>query len=118
MSAQATTVTGGPVLRVHVNYILVYPVEPPRAPADWMRIVAHFDGSVDFGNWTDARTPFEPWWQANPSAAGGRCAMPDGYVHPEFPSGPPGKVQPSGAPIDPYSMSDQSAGSCRASKPT
>lgn len=105
MSAQATTDSKGtPVLKVNVNYLVVYPVEPPRAPGDWMRLVAHFDGDVNFGDWAGAETSFEPWWQANPSVAGARCATPDGYMHPDFPSGPPDKVQPSGPVIDPYSL--------------
>lgn len=105
MSAHATTDSyGARILKVDVNYLIAYPVEPPRAPGDWMRIVAHFDGDVEFGDWAGARTSFEPWWQASPSVAGARCATPDGYAHPDFPNGPPDKVQPTGPAIDPYSM--------------
>ena len=120
MSAQATTDSyKAPVLKVNVNYVVVYPVEPPRAPGDWMRLVAHFDGDVEFGDWDGAETSFEPWWQASPSVAGARCGTPDGYAHPDFPSGPPDKVQPSGPAIDPYSMQhDNSTAGCEQSTGT
>ena len=34
--------------------------------------------------------------------AGARCDVEDGFVHPQFPTGPPDKVKPTGAPINPY----------------
>ena len=115
MSAHATTDSyGARVLKVEVNYLIVYPVEPPRTPEDWMRLVAHFDGDVEFGDWAGAETSFEPWWQASPSVAGARCGTPDGYAHPDFPSGPPDKIQPSGPAVDPYSMQhDNGAAGCQ-----
>jgi hypothetical protein len=33
----------------------------------------------------------------------GWCDVEDGYIHPAYPAGPPSKVRPSGAPVDPYS---------------
>jgi hypothetical protein len=36
------------------------------------------------------------------SDAGARCDVNVGFVHPEFPSGPPDKVKPTGTPINPY----------------
>jgi hypothetical protein len=45
--------------------------------------------------------------------------MTDGYRHPDYPGGPPNKVQPSGAPINPYSMSNPAAtGACGATTGT
>ncbi len=114
MSARATTDTqGARVLEVNVNYLVAYPVEPPRAPGDWMRIVAHFDGNVMFGDWSGAQTSFEPWWELGPSMAGARCSMPDGYVHPDFPNGPQSTVKPSGPAIDPYSLRQDNSAACR-----
>lgn len=78
-----------------------------------MRVVAHFDGYVTFGDWAGAATPFEPWREFGPSVAGIRCSMPDGYVHPDFPNGPPEKVQPRGPAIDPYSLQQNNAAACR-----
>ena len=40
----------------------------------------------------------------NNSCAGSRCDIADGFVHPQFASGRPGKVRPSGPPIDPYNQ--------------
>ena len=119
MSATATKDRyGQPVLRIAIDYLAVYPVEPPRAPADWMRVVAQFDGPVDFGDWQDAETPFEPWWSAGPAPAGGRCGMKDGYVHPDFPGGPQDSVRPSGPPENPYSFAKPSGVGCHTTTGT
>ena len=115
MSAQTATDQGQKVLDVDVNYLFAYPVEPPGVPADWKRIVAQVSGAVEFGNWAQASTPFEPWVQYSISTAGARCGVAsDGFVHPLFPDGPPDTVQPSGAPQDPYSLSTRSAQGCGA----
>lgn len=113
MSARATTNDGNPVLQIEVNYRIVYPVEPPRAPQDWMRVVNEVSGSVEFGRWQGSGGSFEPWVLTENAPAGARCDSADGYVHPDYPSSSPDKVQPSGAPVDPYSMQDQPASHCR-----
>lgn len=113
MSAQAKTdASGYRNLDVNVDYLFTYPVEPPRAPEDWMRIVAHFEGDVTFGDWAGAATSFEPWWDAGPSVAGARCGTPDGYAHPDYPNGPADKVQPSGPAINPYSLRPDNGTGC------
>jgi hypothetical protein len=104
MSAGTATVSGSTVLRVHVNYRFVYAVEPPGNPADWMRIVNQQYGYVDFAHWDSPGGPLEPWVETTPSPAGGQCGTGDGYIHPAYPHGAPSKVQPSGPPVDPYSM--------------
>jgi hypothetical protein len=104
MKAVSATNKGEPMLRVNVDYIFTYAVEPPNAPADWMRIVAQFQGPVDFGDWAESDSPFEPWWNADPSVAGERCGVADGFIHPDYVTGPQDSVTPSGAPIDPYSL--------------
>lgn len=109
----ATDSRGTPVLRVEVDYRIAYAVEPPREPADWMRIVAEFDGTVDFGNWAGADTAFQPWWNVGAGVAGARCGTRDGYVHPAYPTGPPESVKPSGRPIDPYSLRETPGQTCQ-----
>jgi hypothetical protein len=37
------------------------------------------------------------------SIAGVMCSTDDGYVHPDFPNGPPSSIAPSGPPVNPYS---------------
>jgi hypothetical protein len=70
-----------------------------------MRIVGQETGYLEFTNARqDPAGPQQPWVAAVPAEAGGRCGMTDGYLHPAFPSGPQDKVRPSGAPVDPYSM--------------
>jgi hypothetical protein len=103
MSARATT-GDDPELVITVNYRFVYPIKPPHAPQDWMRIVGSDVGPVEFSNWQGGGGSFEPWVRAVPDQAGARCDSADGFAHPEFPNGPPDKDQPTGKPFDPYSM--------------
>jgi hypothetical protein len=116
MSAAASKDNGYPILRVNVDYIVVYAVEPPRAPADWMRVVAQFDGSVEFGDWNEADTPFEPWWGFGPAVAGARCDTKDGFVHPDYPSGPPDTAIANGPAVNPYAFGEP--GKTDACQPT
>lgn len=120
MSAIATKDSGGyPILQVKLDYLVVYAIEPPEKPADWMRVVSHFYGTVDFGSWRDADTPFEPWWDAAPGTAGALCGTRDGFNHPDYPDGTSGSVAPSGAPVNPYSFAAPSGnGGCQATTGT
>jgi hypothetical protein len=114
MSARSGTDSGKTVLEVEVNYRFVYAVEPPRAPADWMRVVGQVTGYIEFNDWQDPGGPLQPWdVSAFPAEAGARCGTTDGFNHPDYPGGPPEKVQPSGTPINPYSMSNPATkGAC------
>jgi hypothetical protein len=105
MSARPGSANGRKALVIEVNYRFVYPVEPPRAPADWTTIITQLHGSVDFGYWDTALTGLMPWEYFEAFQAGARCDTSDGYVHPQYATGPPDKVQPSGAAIDPYATS-------------
>ena len=115
MSARSAVDKGSTILDIDVNYRFVYAVEPPHAPADWMRVVGQVTGYIEFDDWQDPGGPIQPWdVTAYPAEAGTRCGMTDGYGHPDYPGGPPDKVQPTGAPIDPYSMSNpDTTGVCR-----
>lgn len=109
MSAASATVSGTPVLRVTFDYLFVFAVEPPGSPGDWMRIVQQRYGTVEFAQWDDPGGALEPWISVGGQTAGGQCGVRDGYIHPQFPHGPPPSVQPSGAPKDPYSLATPSA---------
>jgi hypothetical protein len=114
MSAGTATVSGTEVLRITFSYLFAYAVEPPGDPADWMRIVQRQYGSVDFAPWDDPGGPLEPWASVGGGAAGGLCGERDGYIHPDYPHGPPQSVTPSGTPQDPYSTATPSASyACR-----
>jgi hypothetical protein len=72
-----------------------------------MRVVGQVSGYIEFNTFQDPGGALEPWdYSVYPAEAGARCGMADGYIHPDYPSGPPLKVQPSGAPINPYSMNN------------
>jgi hypothetical protein len=106
MSAGIAQDGGREVLRVHLDYVFVYPVEPPGLPADWMRVVARNYSDVDFATWDDPGGALEPWlhqWNYG-GTAGARCGINDGFIHPQYPAGPSSKVKPSGTPIDPYNQ--------------
>lgn len=113
MSAHSTTDSHGqPVLEVDLNYRVAYAVQPPKAPSDWMRVVGSFVGPVQFGEWAEANTPFEPWWEFSPGTAGGRCAMKDGFVHPDYPGGPGDTTPRKGHIVNPYDLGDKPGVGC------
>lgn len=106
MSAKSVDDSGTTALAVTVNYLFVYPIEPPGDPADWMRFVAHQYGSFDFAQWDDPGGPIQPWNQTIVGHAGGRCGSTDGYQHPDYPgeraSGAGGTQ--TGPAVNPYSL--------------
>lgn len=115
MRASAVRESGSPVLRITADYDFVYAVEPPGDPAAWMRVVQQMSGTVEFGDWAGTPGSFEPWYDIGGSTSGVRCDTHDGYVHPDFGTGPPDTSQPTGKPINPYSLATQAPGSgCRA----
>ena len=81
MSAGTATVSGIKVLRIKVDFLFVYVIEPPGKPADWMRVVQQRYGNVDFAQWDDPGGRLEPWDSTGGGAAGRpvRCAR---RVHP------------------------------------
>jgi hypothetical protein len=115
MSASTASDSGTEVLRISFDYLFAYAVEPPGHPAEWTRIVQQRYGSVDFAQW-DPGAPFEPWISVGTNSAGVLCGTRDGYLHPDYPQGPPASVQPSGPARDPYSLATTSPapGSCEA----
>jgi hypothetical protein len=115
MSAGTARNSGIEVLRIKVDYLFVFAVEPPGKPADWMRVVQQQFGYVDFAQWDDPGGALEPLVSLGSGTAGVQCDARDGYIHPDFPQGPPDSVQASGAPEDPYSLatpSESSGSSC------
>ncbi len=118
MTALAASDNGRRVLRVHVNYLIVYPVERTGQPATRIRVVAHLIGNVDFAQWDSAGGPMQAWWLAAAGAAGAQCGTTDGYVHPAF-GGAQGKVPPSGIPVNPYQLNPPSSqAKCQATTGT
>jgi hypothetical protein len=111
MSAQTAHESGSTVLAIQVNYIFAYAVEPPGNPSDWMRVLDHQYGTVDFARWDDPGGPLEPWDQTIIGNAGTQCGVTDGYIHPDYPSDR-GTALPSesGPAVNPYSQSTSAAG--------
>jgi hypothetical protein len=105
MSAKSVSESGTTALSITVNYVFTYAIEPPGAPTDWMRFLAHKYGSFDFAQWDDPGGPLQPWNQTSIGHAGIRCGFTDGYQHPDYPSersSGAGGTQ-SGPAINPYS---------------
>jgi hypothetical protein len=103
MSAGTAREAGGVVLAVTVDYLFAYAVEPPGRPADWMRVVDHQYGSVDFAPWDDPGGPLEPADQTIIGNAGITCGTTDGYIHPAYPSQRSSGAAQSGPAVNPYS---------------
>jgi hypothetical protein len=119
--AATTAFSGGRhLLRVHADYLFVYPVQRPDEPLTMMRVVVQDVVNVDFAQWDDPGGALEAWWNGESGgAAGSRCDVNDGFIHPAFPNGPADKVRPSGTPINPYSLSAPAhVGGCRATTGT
>jgi len=113
MSARTVAESGTVVLAVEVNYLFVYAIEPPHDPSDWMRVVDHDYGSIDFARWDGSSAPggaLEPWDQTIIGNAGIQCGTDDGYIHPEYPSDRSIDVRQSGPPISPYSAATDTPG--------
>ena len=75
-----------------------------------MRVVQQQTGTVDFARFDEEGGSFEPWYSVSGTTAGVQCATHDGYIHPDYPSGPPDTVQASGKPVNPYSLATPPAG--------
>lgn len=127
MHAKATTDDGVKVLDIGVDYIFVYPIEPPNQPDHWMRIVSQVTWTVAFGNFAGATSSFAPWLVlasdgASSSVSGADCGTTDGFVHPAYPrntaTGAQPTATPSGAPIDPYVRRPTTNGGCQSSTGT
>jgi hypothetical protein len=104
---------GDTVLNIQTNYLFVYAVMEPGVPSSLVRIVAHAEGPVMFATWDDPGGPLEPWWDVGTGKAGAQCGSTDGYVHPQYPAASPGKVKPTGAPVNPYDQKAALPKGCR-----
>ena len=107
MSAASAPVSGHAALMVSVNYLFVYAIERPGNPSDWMRIVTHVHGQIEFAPWNEVGGQLMPWDLAAAGQAGPLCGTTDGYVHPDYPSvaaQPGAHPSPSGPAINPYSF--------------
>jgi len=113
MQASTGEENGVAQLRIQVNYLFVYPVMESGVASSLMRVVVHDEGPVSFYTFDDPGGPLEPWWQVATTRAGIDCSATDGYVHPQFPLSAPGKVRPSGSPVNPYDQSQPLYRGCR-----
>jgi hypothetical protein len=115
MTAKVVTASQRTALQISSDYIFVYAVQQPGAPASRVRIVAQQYATVQFAQWTDPGGSLQPWiTDFGASYAGAQCGQADGFVHPAFPSVGPGSVAPSGPPVDPYKLGPPSTKGCQA----
>lgn len=111
MSAHAVVDSGSPELDIDVNYVFVYPIEPPGRPPDWMRFFASDYDSYAFAQFDDPGGPLEAWDQTVVGTDGAICDTTDGYDHPDYPSLRVSDPRASGKPVDPYAPGTGSPGS-------
>jgi hypothetical protein len=109
-------------LRVHADYLFVYPVEPPGNPFAGLRVVRRVDIDVEFAPWNQpASSQLVPWISSILGGpAGVLCDTGDGFDTPAFSTGPPQQVRPSGTPVNPYDLTVQppATGGCQATTGT
>ena len=103
MSARPIRESGTVALAIVVNYIFAYAIEPPHDQANWMRLLDHQYGSIDFAPWDDPGGALEPWDRTIIGHAGIQCGTIDGYIHPDYPSERSANPSESGPVINPYS---------------
>jgi len=115
MTAKVVTVNQHPALQVYADYIFVYAVQQPGVVASRLRIVAQEYATIRFAQWNDPGGSLEPWISDfGASYAGARCGTTDGLVHPAFPALGPGRVPPSGPPVNPYKLGQRPPRTCQA----
>lgn len=112
-------------LDIDIDYLFVYPVEPPRQPYNWMRVVSEVAWTVGFANWPGAASSFAPWLTSPGTTTGvdgANCSYMDGYTHPDYPdnTGPGAHPSdtPSGTPVDPYVAGQARVVGCHATTGT
>ena len=102
-------------LDVHVDYLFVYPVEPPHQPDNWMRVLSEDQWMVQFASWQGVASTFAPWVDNGGSVSGIDCGTADGYRHPAYPVqvATQPTASPSGTAVDPYVMGQSESGMCQ-----
>ncbi len=114
MTANVVTVNHHPALQISANYLFVYAVEQDGQPNSRLRIVGHEFATVQFARWYGRGGSLQPWiYDFGDSYAGAQCGTTDGFVHPAFPLAGPGKVRPSGPPINPYNLAQRAPKGCQ-----
>jgi hypothetical protein len=115
MTAKVVTANGHPALQVFANYLFVYAVEQAGQPDSRIRVVAHEFATVQFAQWYDPGGSLQPWiYGFGDSYADAQCGTTDGFVHPAFPLLGPGKVRPSGPPMNPYNLAQRLSKGCHS----
>jgi hypothetical protein len=115
MTAKVVTVNHHPALQILANYLFVYAVQEQGQPDSRLRVVAHEFATVQFAQWYDPGGSLQPWiYDFGASYADAQCGTTDGFVHPAFPLVGPGKVRPSGAPINPYNLAQRPSKGCQS----
>jgi hypothetical protein len=108
MSAKAARYDHQAVIRVHADYLFVYPVAAPGVAGSGLRVVRRVFINVEFGTWDEpASSRLVPWistFLGGP--AGVVCGDADlGYITPQFPTAASQQIQASGQPFNPYDQS-------------
>jgi hypothetical protein len=116
MSASPERDGGQSVLRVHTDYLFVYPVASTANLSEGMRVVTRVWMNVDFAQWNaPASHRLVPdVTRISGSVAGGQCNPSRGFVYPAFGGSPSPSVSPAGPAVNPYDQSKPPAatGAC------
>ncbi len=102
MTAITATDGGRHVLRIHADYVFVYPVQRAAQPATRMRIVVLVVADADFARWATAGGPFQVRWLpvGRGVSANARCDAKDGFIQPNFTGAASSQPRPTGSPAN------------------
>jgi hypothetical protein len=114
MTAKVVSVNHHQALQIFANYLFVYAVQQQGQADSRLRVVAHEFATVQFAQWYDPGGSLQPWIVGfGDSYANVQCGTTDGFVHPAFPLLGPGKVRPSGSPVNPYNLAQRQSKGCQ-----
>ncbi len=118
MSAHPSAVRGVRGVGVRFDYLFVYPIERPGAPATLERLVARVTGEVFYYRRDGVLHAHTAAWSISPTPA--RCDVRDGFIHPSYDDSAPEKSPGTGPVLDPYDQSrpEPNDGKCHRSSGT
>ncbi|WP_345466932.1 hypothetical protein [Actinoallomurus oryzae] len=103
MSAHPSTVSGVRGAGVRFDYLFVYPIQRPGAPATLERLVVRLSGELVFYSRGGTLHGHTSRWEVFSDPA--RCDVRDGFIHPSYHDSAPERSPRTGSVRDPYDQS-------------
>lgn len=103
MSAHPSAVSGVRGAGVRFDYLFVYPIQRPGAPATLERLVVRLSGELVFYSRGGTLHSHTSRWEVFSDPA--RCDVRDGFIHPSYHDSAPERSPRTGSVRDPYDQS-------------